>query len=64
VTEIPAQFDEEAGVGDINGKPFMWMIDDGTITATFDSGETLQFPHGYDGWLELIFYGLVLTRGM
>lgn len=56
--------DEPGGVGDISGKPFMWMINGNIVTASFDSGETVVFKHGEEGWLELIMLGLILTKSV
>lgn len=62
VTEIPVPSDEEAGVGDIAGKTFMWEYEreSDIVTAVFETGEFIQFNHGYEGWMNLVAMGLFL----
>lgn len=58
---IMEELEEQAGVGDIGGKPFMWTHDDGIITAAFDTGEFMQFEHGEEGWTALVAMGMFLS---
>lgn len=64
MTPVPS--DEEAGVGDIAGKTFMWEYDkeSNIVTAAFDTGEHLQFEHGYEGWMNLVAMGLFLGKAL
>lgn len=66
VMEIPAQSEEVAGVGDIAGKTFMWEHDKESdiVIAVFESGEFIQFKHGYEGWMNLLVMGLFLGKAL
>ncbi len=59
-----SEYEETAGVGDIAGKTFMWTVDDDIITAVFDTGEFIQFEHGYEGWMNLLAMGLFLGKAL
>lgn len=66
MTEIPVPSDEEAGIGSIAGKTFMWEYEreSDVVTAVFESGEFIQFNHGYEGWMNLVAMGLFLGKAL
>ena len=66
VMEIHAPSDEEGGIGDVQGKKFMWIWDkeSNIITALWDTGEFIRFEHGYEGWMNLVAMGLFLGKAL
>lgn len=54
--------EEPGGVGDFNGKYYMWMIDGDEIYAIFESGEYFHFYNDRAGWLEFLLTGMVLGK--
>lgn len=64
--EIPAQSEppiESGGVGDFNGKKFLWMMfNNYYVEACFESGEFLKFRNSDAGWAEFWGWGLVISK--
>lgn len=54
--------EECGGVGDFNGKYYMWIIEEDSITAVFDTGEVVLFDNDELGWYEFLLVGMFLGK--
>lgn len=54
--------DEPGGMGDFNGKKFMWADLGKYIVACFESGESLKFKNTERGWTEFYMWGLMTAK--
>lgn len=58
---LPAD-EQTGGVGTIGEATYFWTYDDGWVSVGFDTGETMYFEDGQEGWASFLAYCIVLGR--